>query len=393
MDSNVLILRAVMSKASGPNPGAPRELRVPHPKPGPGLVLLVTCWVAAVVSFAYALQLTYVMRGTHQPDLESMFVGCLVLGAFLTVLPYLVPPRTLLLRRKDGQVVGVPSRKPIALGDHTVEVAGVTEWVDPRHPGDRADEQTHEEPRLRHNISHSTAGVLFGDCRNELRVRAFAEGLAKVGGFHLQWNAKGTPEAELRAAEELDHPLANRLARGVVAVTALRRPADARVYGAQAADGRLVLGWPPPTVRLMLAGWLLGMALVGVVTAMTVGVNHGLRAETASAAAWASGLWSMACLVLFLGHRAVRWRLRVGPDGVASVVHILGVPWSRTVGVQALESVYVEQWRGQWRLILVSDRRFIRHPLTSGAEGLYVRDLVHHVLAGRSIPPDQLPTP
>ena len=182
------------------------------------------------------------------------------------------------------------------------------------------------------------------------RVRAFAEGLCRIGGYEMVW--RDPAGDEVRGLDELDQPLVVRLAAGrdgddghVQAEPVPTRPV---------AGGGVEVSSRPLGPALFLLAILVPVIVVGA--AALISYHNGWQLNPKTLGLGGGVVFAIAA-TMFLVDRLVTQPIVVTPEAVRLVWRVAGLTLrDRHLDPAHLESLYLEPDRaGTWHLVFAGD--------------------------------------
>lgn len=216
--------------------------------------------------------------------------------------------------------------------------------------------------RIAHRIGDNTAffytmryenggapAILVERAFQPSQVRAYAEGLCRLGGYQMVW--KGPEGDEVRTVSELDAPLVERLAAGQDADDGHIRAEPAKVLPL-AGDAVEVPGTPVPPGRALAFVFLIVGAgvLEGMCQLPLPGDSIPRDVAIATAIAAAVGV------LFFVLIRTIRPAIVIDGLGIHLQSQVLGaVLHEQVLSLDTLESIYVEESYVFQRLIFAGD--------------------------------------
>lgn len=224
------------------------------------------------------------------------------------------------LRVTRGEVTGLPRARRIPAGRGRVTAEGVLRRV----RGARGQTQLVELYEISFEAPGSGRQALVTG-RDAIRARAFAEAVAKTGGFAMRWSSTSSREVEERAPDELDLPLAERLQREPALFPHAGRPRSTALRYDQDEPGTLTLEQPAPG---LLATGCLVLAAAAALTGPWLLVTRWQQIDASEGMSlvvtllWLAAVVAAIWLAPLHGQRE-RWR--VDRDGIHRVRTVLGL--------------------------------------------------------------------
>lgn len=354
-------------------PGTAERAWVPNPRGagwGAGMLSYVLFWVGLI-----ALEIALLSRFTDPPVAVHLGVVAVAgLGAWS--LHRLLAPRGFWLRAQGGRVLGLGGRRvPVGGGtvtvrEHPVHELGMRYAVKLERPPD----------------PHA---VIDADLTDPVLVRAYVEGICRVGRHRMRWVTSGVAEEEIREPEDLDRPLVERLRPGETPFGTRRTPKAPSLLWEVDRDGSLLYRWKGTTLPELVLQLVLFTPPVGLLFSA-----YGFRSGDWRLALYVGAAGAAACVfvltVIFLISLCVRDELRISRSGVELRRTLLGVlPSRQRLRSDELESVYVDRREGLPCLLLAGNSRHLRvGPFSTVEAARQAADMLVRALRGEKVQPD-----
>jgi len=322
-----------------PSPSRSASLQVPNLDAWVDSVQLA--WVIAAGLMFLGAVVSYGLASSNVHLFAAGLIASFVVPTGLAAFAYLKGPlwkRSVSLRRVGEAVLGAPGGPlPVQKGRVTVERKR------------RRSGESHHYVYVVRFASPGVERILFERERNATRVRAFAEGLCRMGGWEMVW--RGVGGDEVRGPAELDLSLVERLRRRGPQTPEEPFDPPARPSPVRRTAGGSAIGNPQRSVPALLV--LMGMACV---------VGGGLWFELADAgipqpfSLFPVALSALACVWLLIEALAIRYELEVDPVRIRYRVFFLGKALSNlSFEVDRVESLYIEGAPMSCRLVIAGD--------------------------------------